>query len=418
MTATIPVSNFRITESAKQQTMHLSVKYFLPVVFVLLTAAHTAVCQEKEEIYLFQQTIESRIANSTSPAKYQEGAVNYSFACNFPKALSTFELGFFPRPYVATGEDSSIIQRHVVKSAKDYIIERSEKEQLIIINEAHHIPGHRTFTRSLLKDLYKNGYRYLGLEAIFDEEINVRNFATTESGYYTSEPEFGNLIYEARKIGFFIFGYEASPESMKTGKEREIAQAGNIKDFMEQHTDGKTLIHCGYEHAYESEHPGWEKAMAGRIRELTGIDPLTVDQAKFSERSSVELNHFFSKTESKFPYILVNEKNEPFNHYRGRCHTDLIVVHPITTYKDQRPEWFTTGKIRHEVSNEQYKTPDTPVQVLAYRTGEFEKNGIPADVVEFSSGNPVSLYLETGTYLIVIKDSNYQTLTSYPLTIN
>ena len=123
------------------------------------------------------------------------------------------------------------------------------------------------------------------------------------------------------------------------------------------------------------------------------------------------------KAQTIIGYV-VNEKNEPFNHYRGRCHTDLIVVHPITTYKDQRPEWFTTGKIRHEVSNEQYKTPDTPIQVLAYRTGEFEKNGIPTDVVEFSSENPVSLYLETGTYLIVIKDSNYQTLTSYPLTIN
>ncbi len=377
----------------------------------------TGFCQENSEIYLFRKDIESRLQNSGSPGNYQEGAINYSFVGDHPKALQTLELGFVPRPYTATAYDSSIIRTHTFLNAKEYLVARSANEQMIIINEAHHIPGHRTFTRSLLKDLYQNGYRYLGLEAIFDEEINQRNFATTASGYYTSEPEFGNLIHEARKTGFIIFGYEAPPESMKVGKERDSIQAKNIRSFAEQHPDGKVLIHCGYEHAYENEHPSWGKAMAGRIKEFMGIDPLTVDQAKFSERSSEEFSHFFSRINTGRPFVLADEAGTPFNNYRNTAQTDMIVFHPVTTYENQRPKWFTEGKTRHDVSKEYYIHLDTPVQVLAYRTGEAEKEGVPADVVEFSPENPVPLYLDAGAYTIVIRTWNYETSGSYTLTI-
>lgn len=374
-------------------------------------------CQDSSEIYLFRKDIESRLQNSGSPGKYQEGASNYSFAGDHQKALQTLELGFVPKPYTATEYDSSIIRTHTFRNAKEYIVARSASEQMIIINEAHHIPAHRTFTRSLLKGLYQNGYRYLGLEAIFDEGINHRNFATTASGYYTSEPEFGNLIHEARKTGFIIFGYEAPPENMKVGRERDSIQAKNIRSFAEQHPDGKILIHCGYEHVYENEHPGWGKAMAGRIKECMGIDPLTIDQAKFSERSSAEFSHFFSRINTGTPFILADEAGMPFNNYRNTIQTDMIVFHPLTTYEDQRPKWFMEGKTRHDVLKEYYMNLDTPVQVLAYRTGEYEKDGVPADVVEFSPDAPVPLYLDAGEYTIVVRTGNYATSGSYTITI-
>ncbi len=43
--------------------------------------------------------------------------------------------------------------------AAEYIIKRSSKERIIIINEAHHQPLHRVFTESLLEGLYQNGFR-------------------------------------------------------------------------------------------------------------------------------------------------------------------------------------------------------------------------------------------------------------------
>src|SRR5690606_17878963 len=197
-------------------------------------------------------------------------------------------------------------------NAKDYIIEQSKNSQIVIINEAHHIPKHRTFTKSLLKDLYDNGYRYLGLEALFDSTINERKFPIIESGYYTKEPEFGNLISEALKIGFTLFKYEASEG--KNGKEREIEQAQNIQNFIESVPAGKVLIHCGYAHAFENDYPAWGKAMAGRLKENMNIDPLTIDQTMFLERSDEENNHLFIQlNNTKQPFVLIDENGHVFN---------------------------------------------------------------------------------------------------------
>ena len=42
----------------------------------------------------------------------------------------------------------------------------AEKYQIVMINEAHHVPQHRVFTYRLLEDLWQKGYRYLALEAL------------------------------------------------------------------------------------------------------------------------------------------------------------------------------------------------------------------------------------------------------------
>jgi len=129
----------------------------------------------------------------------------------------------------------------------------------------------------------------LGLEAIADSTINERNYAIQESSYYTKEPEYGNLISEARRLGFNLYGYEASEG--KNGKEREIEQAKNIKKFMQAHQNGKYIIHCGFDHVFENEVKNWEKAMAGRLKEYTSIDPFTIAQVKFSEKSKSEFRN-------------------------------------------------------------------------------------------------------------------------------
>lgn len=82
-----------------------------------------------------------------------------------------------------------------------------------------------------------------------------------------------------------MFGYEAT--GGENGKEREIAQARNIIRFIDQNPHGKLLIHCGHDHVIEGmpSSRAWEKAMAGRLKEYTQIDPFTIDQTQFAEKS-------------------------------------------------------------------------------------------------------------------------------------
>ncbi|MBK7637262.1 MAG: hypothetical protein IPJ13_25495 [Saprospiraceae bacterium] len=56
-----------------------------------------------------------------------------------------------------------------------------------------------------------------------DSILQYEGYPTLKSGYYTKEPQFGNLVRAAHKKGFKIFGYESNGHT--NGKEREINQA-------------------------------------------------------------------------------------------------------------------------------------------------------------------------------------------------
>lgn len=367
------------------------------------------------ETYKFSQAILAQIDKDSVAWKYQTGAAELSLSGHYHETLNIWDKNGV-RPPVSTEKDSLLFVNCKKINAKDYIIEQSKNAQIIVINEAHHISKHRTFTRSLLKDLYDNGYRYLGLEALFDSTINERKFATIESGYYTKEPEFGNMISEALNLGFILFGYEASQG--KNGREREIEQAENIQKFIESVPKGKVLIHCGFAHAFENDYPSWGKAMAGRLKENMNIDPLTVDQTMFVEKSDPKNNHLFIRlNQTNQPLVLVDEKNRVFNGLNENTQTDIVVIHPQTPHTDSRPQWLLEGKEIYNIP--QAKIKNNPYTlVMAYRQGEFENNGIPADLIEITSEkSPQELYLNKGKYTIIIKDNNYKTIEKYAIKI-
>lgn len=373
---------------------------------LIINVSHFASGQERQNFYKFPADIQADTNKDTTAWKYQTAAVSYSFIGDHKNTLISWDSAVQSRKYKPTAADSALLKNAQLKNAKDYIVERSKKEELIIINEAHHNPMHRRFTTSLLKDLYRHGYRYLGLEAIADSLINERNYATKESGYYTNEPEFGNMIYEARQLGFIIFGYEA--EEGKNGKEREMEQARNIQQFMQQHPDGKIIIHCGFDHVFEGEVRSWEKAMAGRLKEYTGIDPFTIDQVKFSERSSPGLSHYFlNTTGKKEAFVLIDVQKNVFRGMAVPPQTDLAVIHPLTLYKRARPHWRTRNRKAYCLPGYILSGKTYPIQVLAYRYGEEEK-GIPADIIELKNAtDKTPLYLSKGKYTLQIRNETY-----------
>lgn len=373
--------------------------------------------QQHHETYKLSGHIASEIEKDTVSWKYQTGAAQYSFIGDYKNTLITWDKAVPPRTYVPTATDSVILENSQIHNAGDYIVKRSAEERIVIINEAHQNPRHRVFTRSLLEGLYKNGYRYLGLEAVSDTLVNTRRYAVETSGFYTKEPEFGNLIHEAIRIGFTVFGYEATEG--KNGKDREIEQARNIEAFMSAHPEGKYFIHCGFDHVYEKEVRNWGKAMAGRLKEYTGIDPLTVDQVKFSEKSTKETGHYFLyATKEKESFVLTDRNGTAFNGLSEPRQTDICVIHPVTDYKYGRPQWLTTGRQAYWPDIKKDTKQSYPVQVLAYRTGEYGYEGIPSDLIEITSEHDQKpLYLQKGQYKIIFRNSTYTVMDTYDISV-
>lgn len=113
-----------------------------------------------------------------------------------------------------------------LQPAKKYIVEKAKSEKIIIINEAHNQPLHRVFTTTLLNELYALGFRYCAIEALSEDSLlNIDKYPKWTTGYYSAEPQFGNLIREALSIGYKLIAYEAKEEFIMDVDKREYEQA-------------------------------------------------------------------------------------------------------------------------------------------------------------------------------------------------
>lgn len=387
-------------------------KLFNFIFILLFTVKITA--QINKETYQFSKNIENKIDKDTLPWKYQMGATDYSISEYYLQALKTWDKNGSGIRTI-TKEDSLYFNSFKKIDAKEYIINRSKNEKVIIINEAHHNSRHRVFTTSLLQGLYDNGYRFFGLEALSDSLINKRKFPILESGYYTKEPQMANLIQDAIRIGFTLFEYEISDGS--NGKQREIGQAQNIAKLIKENPNSKFLIHCGWDHVIEGT-PGnksWKKAMAGRLKEYTNLDPFTIDQVAYSEKGDIKfINPYVKIVNSDKPIIMVNESGKAFNGSATNDQTDCKIIHPLTEYINERPNWLFLNGERKEYTIPKSKISEYPILALAYRKNEFEQNGIPADLIEIlNNESTTNLIIEKGTYKIIIKDKNYKIINEF-----
>ncbi len=392
-------------------------KKTLNFIFILLFIVEIS-AQNKKETYQFSKDIETKIEKDTLSWKYQLGATDYSISEYYKKALETWDKkGSGIRKI--TKEDSLYFNSFKKQDAKEYILNRSKIEKIIIINEAHHNIRHRVFTTSLLQGLYDNGYRFFGLEALSDTLINKRKFPIIESGYYTKEPQMSNLLKEAIKIGFTLFQYEVKDGS--NGKNRETGQAENIAKLIKENPNSKFLIHCGWDHVNEGV-PGdksWEKAMAGRLKEKTKIDPFTIEQTAYSEKGDIKfISPYNLITNPEKPIIMVNESGKTFNGSETNDQTDCRIIYPITKFINNRPDWLSLNGNRKNYRISKSKISEYPILVFAYRKNEFEQNGIPADIIEIiNEQDKTNLILEKGIYKIIIKNKEYKIINEFDLKI-
>ena len=381
------------------------------IIILVIFNSNFCLAQEENKIYKFQDDLNKEYENDTDPYKFQNFAVKFSQNLLHAKSLEFYNIHKSKIKQGNTSDTISFKQYNQIL-AKDYIIDQANNEQILIINEIHANSSHRTFVRHLLKDLYKQGYRFLGLEALFDLDINNKKFVTLESGFYTKDPEFATLIQQALAIGFTVFGYEGN--DFTDPKIREQNQAENIYKKIKENPKGKFLILCGHAHVQETETPNWGKTMPLRLQDLSGINPYTINQEMFTERQYSDANHpYINLNKTKEPIVLTKD-NLPFRGFSNNPTTDLVLINCVTEYINLRPHWFIKGKKKVEIPAK-HKQKDNLI-ILAYRDKEYEKGGVPADVVEISKSNKnTPLYLLPGNYYIVIKDIAYNKISSFKI---
>ncbi|MCB0630378.1 MAG: hypothetical protein R2824_19665 [Saprospiraceae bacterium] len=394
-------------------------RYF--TLFLLITNCTLSLPGQK--VHLHQLKFSDQIREELAAGKLTDpaAAYYYSYIGKYKEALESYEVPLEWGLTEMTAAEKAVFQQYKPVNAYDYLAERTQDEQIVIISEAHHKPQHRVFTRNMLKSLYANGFRYMGIEALtpnyddekayqLDDDLQKRGYPlfSPRTGTYTMEPQMGNMIREAIAMGFQIFGYEGESEAM----ERDLWQAHQIKRFMDEHPEGKVVIHCGWYHAVESDLPKYEGKedhyMAYHLKQLTGIDPLTIYQDALTERFVDVESPYYNLVSTNEESVLVNAAGEAFHGKPGTKHFDILLYHPPARYRKNRPSWLyhipdhTFVAVKHNI----VPAGNYPVLVKAYRAEE-PAEATPADIIELASPHDKTyLVLKKGKYRVVMADRN------------
>lgn len=283
----------------------------------------------------------------------------------------------------------------------------ADTAQVIMVNERHHAASDRLLTLALLEPLYARGFRYLAAEAFgaADSALADRGYALSGvTGPYIEEPVFGAVVREALRLGYTLVPYESSgrPDDMDDGltrqQRRDRRQAQNLRDrIFQQDPDAKVLVHAGFSHVKEVVSPAFYP-MAAYFTEMTGINPVTVDQTTLSERSAPEHEHPIYRAALRASLVVHSptllQARDGASLTPTDFGTDLEVVTPRTTYTAGRPDWMMLGSRRMPtevaVADCAQRTCIVEVRVPGESAG-----AVPLDRAEADRQATVRLFLPT-----------------------
>ncbi len=356
-----------------------------------------------------------------------------SFVGRYRDALASFD----DRPDANAPQKAVDLAEYEARDAVETILELANRHQVIMINEAHHVPLHRAFTISLLAGLYKQGFRYFAAEALTagDTALAERGYPTLCTGYYLHEPLCADLVRIAFKLGYQVVPYEfEGPEQRKDDdaidrqNAREEGQARHLQErILAKDPQAKILVHAGYGHIQKlatgfelGGKEGEVRLMAQCFQRLTGIEPLCIDQTHFTEHSAPKFESpvYQQAIERGLlkdaPIVLHLRGSETFLTSLGG--TDLSIFHPRTRYDRGRPTWLSLGGRRqpHAVQTELHPAAGAPYLAQAFYAHEQDPDAVPIDQIAYSADEPLpTLWLPEGKFRIRVVDESGKTLREY-----
>lgn len=345
------------------------------------------------------------IVISSESIKYQTEAVLLSFLGDESGAQLITDVYEASNDSESESERSNFIaENYTAYPAIPKILELAKDFKIVMLNEAHHVSRHRIFATELAKGLKRIGYTHIAAETFSNiKALNENGYPTIHSGPYVKDPEFAHFLREAASIGFQFIKYESSDV------DREQGQAKNLAQFIDSHIDAKVLVYAGYSHIKEtSSSEKGEQWMAQKFKEMTGIDPLTIDQVggtpKFTDKlkdpifSTIKINDG--------PIVWMNKQDNWLVASRYKNYVDLTVFHPYESKVNGRPDWLANDANRRELTlYTKQLGNEWPLVLKAYLKNEWDNeknNAIPVDQVIIQENERVktSLFLPSGDYVI------------------
>ncbi len=297
------------------------------------------------------------------------------------------------------------------------IVETAKSHSIVIVNEAHNRASHRVLTLGLAKALKEEGFNIFAAETFgapprqyeaYQEALFRRGYALKKDGYYTVEAVFGQAVRDILELGYrpVFYEIESSPPDMSRRERialREETQANNlIERAIEKYPNEKILIHVGFSHGKELPDHAGNVWMAMRIKEKTGIDPLTISQTA-CEAGAIDQG---------MTRLKVLKKPSSLHTYEGY---DMLVMHPPVIYENGRGTWLKSidrkfvgvPRILRDATEWRYIAAyELPYEPLADLNDIVLNSEQPtvSDSLLLGPGQKHDLALESGHYVVASYD--------------
>lgn len=313
--------------------------------------------------------------------------------------------------------------------ALDAIAELASDRQAIFFNENHSIPLTRTLTVQLLTKLRSEGFDTFASETLYDTDTDLqkRGYPVDETGFYTEEPIYAEMVRTALKLGYTIVAYEAISDAIGDARERE--QARNLyNDVFKKRPNARLVVNAGFAHIQESGVYLGGQSMAQHFKRLSNIDPLTIEQTFLVPHEKEQDNHpiyneVIQALHPAVPIVFRDGSGKPWS-LKAKGY-DVSVVFPSERWLRARPTWLDLGGLRVP-----YRVNGTlcdshyPCLVEARSVDEGD-DAIPSDRLVLDPDGPLAttrdlllfstdatpsgdLYLRPGKYRVIARNPGNQ----------
>jgi hypothetical protein len=308
--------------------------------------------------------------------------------------------------------------------ALEAVIDAARDAQIVIVNEAHNQPFHRHVIEQLGLAL-SDAFEVFAAET-FNHVRLMEPRMPGALGWYDREPVFARQVAALDEAGYRFVAYEIRAEQRDadaTGRAeriavREEAQANNlIAEALADDPDARILVHVGYSHVLEAPQPQprmdpegedpeplvW---FAARLKEKTGIDPLTVSQTHCSPAtpaaSEGERDDIPEPRLEPGALVLADGAGAA-----PEGSVDLFLAHGPMSFTGHRPDWRrAAGDIAVAVPDP-FLSEEGPVIVEA-RAPDAALAHMPIDRVLVYPGEAPVLLLPAGDWAVTAWTSDGQ----------
>ena len=334
-----------------------------------------------------------------------------------------------------TPDDVAALKAAQLRPALAAIVARAKRTRVVMLDEDHLSPRDRLFGLQVARALRPLGYTVLAAEALTRDKDDAVSLAKMQqlskdgyvrhsNGYYLDDPVFADFFRQAMAMGYRLVAYESAGFTDEKTDEarsdrREQEQAENIvRRALVAYPNAKVLIYGGRHHAAKApiNDPKTKERhwMAERLKRLSGIDPLVIDQVELGEmpadRQDVNLYALVSG-KVKDETAVVMRRNQPLVVGLLAGGVDLQVIHPPLKYKNGRPTWLPN--LGHEPSDiPRELLPNKGVRLIQAFLADEAQYAIPIDQVLVTAGaTPPTLMLPKGRFRYAYQDDPRATFT-------